>query len=63
MGGNNQVFPDLNFNVLHVKTVVAALIATNKHTYMSIIQESQGLGNVVQSENAVRGRPKPIELT
>lgn len=32
-------------------------------THMSIIQESQGLGNVVQSENAVRRRPKPVKLT
>lgn len=29
---------------------------------MSIIQESQGLGDVVQSENAVRRRPKPVQL-
>lgn len=30
---------------------------------MSVIQKDQGLGNVVQSEDAMRGRPKPIKLT
>lgn len=33
------------------------------NTHMSVIQKDQGLGNVVQSEDAMRGRPKPIKLT
>lgn len=35
---------------------------TCEHTHVSIIQESQGLGNVVQSENAVWTRPEPVKL-
>lgn len=30
---------------------------------MSVIQESQRLGNVAQSENAMRRRPKPVKLS
>ena len=31
-------------------------------THVSVVEERQGLGNVVQSEYAVRGRPEAVHL-
>lgn len=57
----NQVFPDLEVHKCAACPNNITLL-TKKHTHMSVIQEGQSLGNVVESEEAVRRRPEPVKL-